>query len=124
MPVRQGTARSCGTLKRLDVRRVGALRADLGVVADLRAFGEGLEAIAGDAGVVHEQVLALVVGRDEAEALVVAEPLHGSGGHMKSLPGGRVLRNAGGAGDNHDANAGTALPDANRPARSPPRYQA
>src|SRR4051794_12359409 len=44
----------------------------------------------------HEQVLALIVGRDEPEALLVAEPLHRSGGH-RFLPGGRVLRNAGGA---------------------------
>ena len=34
---------------------------------------------------VHEQVLARVVRRDEAEALVVAEPLDGSGGHRCSL---------------------------------------
>src|SRR3954467_1593877 len=68
-------------LERLDVRRVRALGPVLGVVADLRALSERLEAAAGDAGVVHEQVLALVVGRDEAEALLVAEPLHGSGCH-------------------------------------------
>src|SRR5436189_4887568 len=74
-------------LERLDVRRLGALGPGLGVVADLRALGERPEAVAGDAAVVHEQVLALVIGRDEAKALVVAEPLHGSGCHMCSLPG-------------------------------------
>src|SRR6266496_1607427 len=59
-------------------RALGAL---LLVVLDLRALGERFEAAAGDRGVVHEQVVALVVGRDEAKALVVAEPLHGSSGH-------------------------------------------
>src|SRR4051812_24082017 len=83
-------------LDRLNVRRVGPLGPILGVVADLRALRERLEAVPGDAAVVHEQVLALVVGRDEAEALVVAEPLHGSSSHL-SLPGDRVRRNAGGA---------------------------
>src|SRR5947208_1633214 len=71
-----------GALNRLDVRGVGALRAGLGVVADLRALRQRLEAAAGNAAVVHEQVLALVVGRDEPEALVVTEPLNGSGCHL------------------------------------------
>src|SRR4051812_13536734 len=75
-------------LDRLNVRGVGALGPVLSVVADLRALGERLEAAAGDAAVVHEQVLALIVGRDEAEALVVAEPLHGSSSHL--FPPGRL----------------------------------
>src|SRR4051794_31121760 len=65
----------------LHVRRVGALGAHLRVVGDLGALGERLEAAAADGGVMDEEVLALVVGRDEPEALVVVEPLHGSGGH-------------------------------------------
>src|SRR5205085_6860810 len=69
-------------LQRLYVRGVGAFRPDLGVIADLRALGQRLEAAAGDGAVVHEQVLALIVRRDEAEALLVAEPLHGSGCHL------------------------------------------
>src|SRR5215212_5220785 len=77
-----------GALERLYVRRVRALGAVLGVVADLRTLGQRLEAVAGDAGVVHEEVLALVVGRDEPEALVVAEPLDGSGCH--GVPPGRL----------------------------------
>src|SRR3954471_13933831 len=72
-------------LDRLNVRRVGALGPYLGVVADLRSLGERLEAAAGDRAVVHEQVLALIVGRDEPEALLVTEPLHGSGCHCCSL---------------------------------------
>src|SRR3954447_12012485 len=93
----------------LDVHRVRPLRAVLGVVTDLGALGERLEAAAGDARVVHEQVLALVLGRDEPEALLVAEPLHGSSCH-RFLPGGRVLRNAGGA-KATTTDAGTASPD-------------
>src|SRR3954469_4734512 len=82
-------------LDRRDVHGVRALGPVLGVVADLRALSEGLEAIAGDAGVVHEQVLALIVGRDEPEALLVAEPLHGSSCHLYCPPG-YVLAKRGG----------------------------
>src|SRR5215211_257856 len=82
----------------LDVRRVRALGALLGVVGDLRALGQRLEAAALDGGVVDEEVLALVVRGDEAEALLVAEPLHGSGCHVMFLRGRCVLRNAEGAG--------------------------
>src|SRR5215207_8383190 len=73
-------------LEGLDVRRVRALGALLGVVGDLGALGERLEAAALDGGVVDEQVLALVVRGDEAEALLVAEPLHGSGCHLLAPP--------------------------------------
>src|SRR5215216_8126066 len=69
-------------LLRGDVDGLGALVAGLGVVGDLRALGQRLEAVGVDAGVVDEQVLATLVGRDEAEALVVVEPLHGSGRHV------------------------------------------
>src|SRR5262245_29555441 len=44
----------------------------------------------------HEHVLTPVVGRDEPESLLVAEPLHGSGWH-RFLPNDRVRRNAGDA---------------------------
>src|SRR3954465_11518856 len=69
-------------LQRDDVDGLGALVPGLGVVADARALGEGLEALGVDARVVDEQVLARVIRRDEAEALVVVEPLDGSGGHV------------------------------------------
>src|SRR4051812_18440082 len=68
-------------LKRGDVDGLRALVAGLGVVGDLRVLGQRLEAVGVDAGVVDEEVLATVVGRDEAEALVVVEPLDGSGSH-------------------------------------------
>src|SRR5215208_1745386 len=70
-----------------DVRGVRALGARLGVVGHLGALGQGLEARAVDAGVVDEQVLAAVLRRNEAEALLVAEPLHGSGGHCVTSAG-------------------------------------
>src|SRR3954466_6745539 len=69
-------------LERGDVDGLGPLVAGLGVVGDLRALGERLEAARVDAGVVDEQGLATLVRRDEAEALVVVEPLNGSGCHV------------------------------------------
>src|SRR3954470_8097584 len=68
-------------LERGDVDGLGALVADLGVVGHLRALSQRLEAVGVDAGVVDEEVLAALVRGDEAEALVVVEPLHGSGSH-------------------------------------------
>src|SRR5687768_10789545 len=46
---------------------------------DALALGERLEATALDGRVVHEAVLLAVLGRDEAKALGVVEPLHGAG---------------------------------------------
>src|SRR5437764_11922342 len=71
-----------------------ALLALLGVVGHLCALGQRLEAVAGDRGLMDEQVLAAVIGRNEAVALLVAKPFDGSGCHV-CLPGGCVLRNAG-----------------------------
>src|SRR2546421_6185722 len=78
---------SPGGLERLDVRGRRALGALLGVVAHLGALGQRLEAAALDRVVVHEQILAVVIRRDESVALVVAEPLHGSCGHLCPLRG-------------------------------------
>src|SRR5689334_9198651 len=69
----------------LDVGRRGTLRALLGLEAHLRALGERPEAAALDRAVMYEHVLAGVIRRDEAEALVVGEPLHGSGCHLAPL---------------------------------------
>src|SRR3954447_14432794 len=65
---------------------LGTFRALLDLVLDLGAFGEALEALAGDRAEVHEDVVTAVGLRDEAVALRVVEPLHGSGCHVFHLP--------------------------------------
>src|SRR3990172_6018944 len=74
---------------RLDGSHVRCLRALLPLAhleLDGRPFGERLEAVALDARVVHERILAALCGRDEAVALRIVEPLYGSGCHKKSPP--------------------------------------
>src|SRR3954452_7562553 len=56
-----------------------------------------------------EQILAGVIGRDESEALVVVEPLHGSCCHVLSPPGVCALRYAEGAVRATTATRGTAF---------------
>src|SRR3954451_3200376 len=68
-------------LERGDVDGLGALVAGLGVEGHLRALSQRLEAVGVDAGVMDEEVLATLVRGNEAEPLVVVEPLHGSGSH-------------------------------------------
>jgi hypothetical protein len=46
---------------------------------DALAFGQRLEPLSRDRGVMHEAVLAAVLGRDKTKALSVVEPLHGTG---------------------------------------------
>src|SRR6185436_15680504 len=79
-------------LQSRDVDGLGALVALLLFVVDLRALGERAVAVAGDAAVVDEEVATAVIRRDEAEALVVAEPLHRSRCHCvprgASMPAG------------------------------------
>src|SRR3954453_4447207 len=74
-----------------DVEGLRALVAVLGVVGDPRALGGGAEAVAVDTGVGDEEVLAALLRRDELEALLVAEPLHGSGRHCVCIPPGMFL---------------------------------
>ena len=62
------------------------------LVLDLRALGEGAEAVAGDRREMDERVLAPVIGSDEAEALLVAEPLHDTGSHLTALLVGSSMR--------------------------------
>src|SRR5690349_14682309 len=84
MPVRPLSGEPVGGLERLYVDRLGALVAGLLVVGDLCSLAERLETLAGDAAVMDEEVLAGLVRGDEAEALVVVEPLHGSCCHVSS----------------------------------------
>src|SRR6059058_1251279 len=73
-------------LHRTNVRRLRALLPLGGLELDLCAFDEGAEALAGDAGEVHEQILRPVVGGDKAIPLLVTEPLHGAGCQLIHLP--------------------------------------
>src|SRR5215210_616621 len=79
-----------------DVDGLRALVALLGFVLDARALGERAVAVRLDARVVHEEVLRALVRRDEAEALLVAEPLHGACCHLSSSwstgPGAGLMR--------------------------------
>src|SRR3954449_11126146 len=58
-----------------DVDCLRTLVARFGLVLHARALGERAVALGLDAAVVDEEVLAAFIGRDEAEALLVAEPL-------------------------------------------------
>src|SRR4051794_7858563 len=68
----------------LDLLYVDGLRplvAVLFLIGHLAGLLQRLEAVAVDAGVMHEQIAAAVVGRDESIALFVVEPLDGPGCH-------------------------------------------
>src|ERR1700754_3500474 len=86
------TLSSFAKLNDPDVRGLRALRALAELELDLCAFGQRPEAIARDSGEVDERVLASAVGRDEAEALLVAEPLHDTGSHLTALLIGSSMR--------------------------------
>src|SRR6266849_10979859 len=70
------------SLLRNDIDRIGALLALARLVLDLGTLGQRLEAVAGDVRVMHEEILAAVLGRDEPVALGIVEPLDGSGCHV------------------------------------------
>src|SRR3954447_12289905 len=69
-------------LDRTDVDCLRPLVAGLGLVLHTRALGERAVALGLDAAVVDEEVLAAFIGSDEAEALLVAEPLNGALCHV------------------------------------------
>src|SRR5262249_21760846 len=81
-----------GRLDLADVHRLGPLVAGFLLVGDARALGQRAVAVGIDARVMDEEVAAALVGRDEAEALVVAEPLHGAGRHFSLSSDDSVLR--------------------------------
>src|SRR5687767_9447551 len=72
------------SLRRSDVSGLRALVARLRLVRHLRALVQGDVTLSLDGAVVDEQILAAVLGRDEAEALVGVEPLNCSGWHFAS----------------------------------------
>src|SRR5580692_12210873 len=75
-------------VQRLDLRDVDGLRPlgpGLFLVRNLRALCERAVAVRGDARVMDEQVAASFIGGDEAEALLVAEPLDCACGHAGDL---------------------------------------
>jgi hypothetical protein len=70
------------SLLRNDVDRLGALLTLARLVLDLGTLGQGLEAVAGDVRVMDEEILAAVLGGDEAVSLGIVEPLDGTGCHV------------------------------------------
>src|SRR5215217_6210284 len=78
--------RETGPLDGGDVLRLHALTPLGRLVGDLGALLEALVALSRDAVVMHEEVLASLVGGDEPVALIVAEPLDRSLGHVWSPP--------------------------------------
>src|SRR5204863_2008153 len=76
-------------LEPLDVDCLRALGAGLLLIGDLRALGQRAVALGVDRGVVDEEIAAALVRRDEAEPLLVAEPLDCSCWHVESSSGAR-----------------------------------
>jgi hypothetical protein len=72
------------SLLRNNVDRLGALLALARLVLDLGTLGQRLEAVAGDVRVMNEEILAAVLGGDEAVSLGIVEPLDGTGCHVIS----------------------------------------
>src|SRR5207248_3325189 len=68
-----------------DVHRFGPFGALFRLVGDLDPLRKRAVAVTRDAGEMDEQVTPAIVGRDEAEALVVAEPLDGTRCHLLPL---------------------------------------
>src|SRR5919109_1338337 len=65
----------------LDVRGLRALGGLAELVLDLRAFRQRAESLTRDTREVHERILPPVIGGDEPEALLVAEPLDDTSCH-------------------------------------------
>src|SRR3954447_19927077 len=84
-PTEASPSRNPDVARVLDGPHVHCLRtlvACLGLVLHARTLGERAVAVGVDAAVVDEEVLAAFIGCDEAEALLVAEPLHGACCHV------------------------------------------
>src|SRR3954468_14213661 len=77
---------SGGASDEAHIHRLRSLVPRLLLILDLGVLGEGLEALAIDAGVVDEQVTVTFVWSDESVALLVVEPFDGPGRHVLPLP--------------------------------------
>lgn len=73
-------------LRRLDVGRLLALQPHLLVKRHLLPFLEGFKPLRADFREMGEQIFTASVGRDEAETLVVFEPLDRTGCHFQFDP--------------------------------------
>src|SRR5215211_3813996 len=80
------TGRETDRLDSGDVISLHALLALGRLVGDLGALLKALEAVACYTRMVNEEVLATLVGGDEAVAFIVVEPLYRSLGHVWSPP--------------------------------------
>src|SRR5207245_4205392 len=80
-PERRPRTRAVSLGDRSDVGRFRTLRALALLELHARALGERLEAVAGDAAVMDEEILRSLVGGDEAVPLRIVEPLDDSVGH-------------------------------------------
>jgi hypothetical protein len=67
----------------LDVRRLLALRTLLYFKADLLILLKALEAVRLDFREMCEQIVAAIIGRDEAKTLCIVEPLDRTGCHER-----------------------------------------
>src|SRR6187455_3243121 len=110
-------------LDRLDVDGLGALVALLGVIVHLGALSERTVTVAHDRLVMHEQIGARLIRGDEAKALLVAEPLHGSCSHCCSLRNLGVRRSAEGAMKQRLRDADTCQRRDPMPRRTPPTLE-
>src|SRR4029078_2085092 len=72
--------------ERADVLRLGTLGTLGDVELDLLVLVQGLVALGLDGRVGHEDVVAAVLLRDEAETLLGVEPLHGALSHLLVTP--------------------------------------
>src|SRR4051812_14653307 len=72
-------------LQARDVDRLRPLVALLFLVGDPRSLRQRAIPVRADAAVMDEQVAVALVGGDEPEPLVVAEPLDGPGGHAQPV---------------------------------------
>src|SRR5207302_5854334 len=105
-----GVFHLAGPLYGLDVGGARTLGALLDLVLHLVVLLQGLEPARLDGREVHEEILAAVIGRDEAEALGVVEPLYGTCIHACFLDIGWKegrIRKKGGPAENQEENQPT-----------------